>query len=117
ARVEKTLAAWHFLFASFRRRTAVLFQFIVQRLEADAKNLRRSGLVVAGCLQRFQDQHPLCFLHGSPHTQPNGVGIVGGGPQWGLSKSRRKMLSFNGTGIADNNGAFDRVTQFTYVSR
>src|SRR5215470_15312443 len=53
----------------FARSEPQLVQLVVQRLEADPENLRRARLVVAGVLERHQDQTALSFRHRDARAQ------------------------------------------------
>ncbi len=108
---EEVLSARNFLLARdrFCAGATVLLQFVMERFQADAEDLRGPRLVVAGRLQGLQDQHFLCFFHSGAHTQANRIGIIGRGAQRGLSKSWRQMFGFNHAGIAHDDGPLDSV--------
>src|SRR5262245_23687844 len=69
------------------RGTAVLFQFVVQSLQADAKNLCCPGFIIAGRFQGFEDQHLLGFSNRRPHAQADRIGIICGLPHGHLSEA------------------------------
>src|SRR5271163_3128251 len=54
----------------------IFFQLVMKRLQADAKYLSSSRLVVTRRLQSFQDEQFFCLAHRRPHAQVNGIGIV-----------------------------------------
>src|SRR5258708_24028696 len=54
----------------------ILLELVVQRFQTDPKNLRRPRLVVAGMLQRTDNQHLLRVLHRSPDPEADAVRIV-----------------------------------------
>src|ERR1700687_3828941 len=96
---------------------AVFLQLIMKCFQADAQNLRGSCLVVAGRLQRFQNQHFLGFFHGGADAQSNRIGIIGRGAERGLPKAGGQMLGLNHAGIAYDDCALDRVAQLPHVAR
>src|SRR5260370_28488069 len=68
------------LFGTIRavcRRASVLFEFVMQSLQADAQNLGSAGLVVVGGLESLQNQQPLGFAYGCAHAHANRVRIIG----------------------------------------
>ena len=54
--------------AVIRAGAAILLEFVVQRLQADAQNLRGARLVLSGGLKRAQNQQPLGLVHRGAHV-------------------------------------------------
>ena len=115
----KPSSAGHFFFAGsgFRRRAPVFFQLIVEGFQTDSQNFRGTRLIVAGGLERFQDQHFLGFFDRRAYAQADGVGVVGCGTQRGLTETRRQVLGLHHAGVADDHGALERIAQFAHISR
>src|SRR5258705_7243698 len=58
------------------RSPSVFLELVMQRLQADAENLGRPGLIVRSRLQGFKDELPFRLFNRRTHTQMNGVGIM-----------------------------------------
>src|ERR1700693_1343673 len=116
---EVLLATGYFLLPGngLRGGAAILLQFIVKSLQADAENLGGSRLVIAGSLQRLENQHFLSLFHGGTYAQANRIGIVGCSAQRRLPKSRGQMLGLDYARIAHDYRALDCVAQLAHVAR
>src|ERR1700722_4640600 len=116
---EDALATGDFLFSGngLRGGGAGLLQLIMKSFQADAENFRGSRLVIAGSLQRLQNQHFLGFFDRRPHAQANGIGIVGCRAQRGLPKSWGQMFGLDYASIAYDNRPLDGVAQLAHVAR
>src|ERR1041385_2275658 len=57
---------------------AVLFQLVVQGLQADSQHLGGARLIVVVCGQGLQDQHFFRFAHRGAHFQPDAFAVAGG---------------------------------------
>src|ERR1700726_4002441 len=116
---EDALAAGYFLLAGngLRGGAAIFLQFIMQRFQTNPENLGGSSLVVAGSLQRFQNQHFLGFFHRRAYAQANCIRIVGCRAQRSLSKPRGQMLGLDHARIADDDRPLDHIAQLTHVAR
>src|SRR5579872_4570378 len=68
-------------------RVAVFLQLIMQGFQADTENFCRPRLVIAGRFDGLQNQPPLGFFHSCAHSQVYGIGILGRGPNGGLTES------------------------------
>src|SRR5579864_3782994 len=69
-----------FLFGAARAissRAAVLLQFVVKRLQANAENLGGPGLIVVRGFERLQNQQALSFTHCGAHADPDGIAVIG----------------------------------------
>src|SRR6202166_4678402 len=99
------------------RGAAVFLQLIMKGFQADAQNLRGSRLVVAGRLQRLQNQHLLCFFDRGADAQANCIGIIGRGAKRRLPEARGQMLGLDHTGFAYDDRTLDRVAQLPHVPR
>src|SRR5215472_5787450 len=93
-----------FLFAAgIGASASVLLELIMQRLEADPQNLRRTSLIVVGGFQGLQDQQALRFPHRRPNANADGIGIVGCGSDGRVSEARRQMLGLDHRSFANDN--------------
>ena len=85
--------------------------------QANTQNFRSFRLVVAGRLQRLEDQHFFRLPHRCAHSQTDGVRIMSTGAQDRVAESGRQMFGFDHASVAHNHSALDRVAQFADVSR
>src|SRR5580765_6926689 len=94
-------AARHFFLARCRIgcRTAVFFQFVVKRLEADAENFCGPRLVVAGRLKCLKNKHLLRLFDSRANAQADRIGIVWRGAQGSLSEARGQMFGLDHAGV------------------
>src|SRR5215468_9451228 len=89
---------WLLLARNLSRRTgraAIFLEFVMQRFKADAENLCGPRFIVAGCRQRFQDEHLLGLLHSGANFQPDTIGVAYGNAQSCAAKVGRQMPRLN----------------------
>src|SRR5271166_1415842 len=94
---------------------SVLFQLIVQGLQADAEDLRGAGLVIVGCFQRLQDEQALGLINCGADAEPNRVGFLHRRARNHLSETRWEVLGLDQRTFAYDHGALQRVAQFANV--
>src|ERR1039458_4788146 len=77
----------------------VLAQLVVQRLEADAQNLRGARLVVISMFERAQDELFLGFAHGGADRKADRIAILGGRRVGWRRGGQRAGLQEGGEGL------------------
>src|SRR4051794_7585692 len=88
-------------------------QLVVQRLQADAKDLRRPRLVVAGVLQRQQDQSPLRFVDGGARGERDRRQRF----LAARDQQRRQVLGLDEVAVGEDRRALHHVPQLADVAR
>src|SRR5581483_7986113 len=89
----------------------------MQGFQADAEDFCGSGFIVSGSLKCLENQELLCFFDRGPDSQPDGIGVAGGGMKGGLPEAGGQMPSLDDWTFADNHRPFQSIAQFTNVSR
>src|SRR3981189_2137230 len=95
---------------------SVLLELVMQRLQADAENLGRPGLIVRSRLQGFEDELSFGLFNGCTHTQMDGVGSVHRGAST-LPETGRQMLGFDQTAFANKDRALQGIPQLPNIAR
>src|SRR5262245_15528088 len=106
---RRIAVAYGSLFALF----AVGLQLVVQRLEADLKQVGRARLVVVGLDERLEDQLAFGLVERDRNGKVDRVFVEQGAL---VEHRRRQMLFFDPLALADDDGVFDHVSQLADVS-
>src|SRR5262245_59550428 len=106
---RRIAVAYGSLFALF----AVGLQLVVQRLEADLKQVGRARLVVVGLDERLEDQLAFGLVERDRDGQVERVFVEQGAL---VEHRRRQVLFFDPLAFADDDGVFDHVTQLADVA-
>src|SRR6185503_6142843 len=110
---EASRLRYDFLFLAAGDAAAQLVELVVQRLQADAEDLRRARLVVARMFERHQDQTALGFLDRRAGLERDDrlddVGRIG--------DERRQVLRLDELAVGEDDGALDDVAHLAHVAR
>src|SRR6266542_7074038 len=95
---------------------SVLLQFIVQRLQTDAKDLGGPGLVIVRRFQGLHDQLALGLVHGGPHADVDALAVAHHAARGLLAEARRQMARLDDAVLADDDGALQAVAQLAHIA-
>ena len=89
----------------------------MQGFQANPQNFGGAGLVVVRGLKCFKNQELFRLFNSRANVQANGIPIIGGAAERGLSETRGQMLCFHNCSFADDYGTLQAVAQFAHISR
>src|SRR6185369_719166 len=105
-----------FVGRSLRLRLAIFLQLVVQRLQANAKDFRRTRLIVVGGFQRLDDEQALRLTYRSTDAKSNCIGFENGWLWSDLSEARGQVTGLNHGSLAHDDRALQNVTQFANIA-
>ena len=89
----------------------------MQGLQTDSQDFCGPRLVVAGCLESFQNQHLLGLADSGADSESDCVRITSGLPNGHLPEAGRKVFGFYDRAFADNHGALESIAKFPHIAR